>query len=151
MGTGQYAMAGGGTQLRVVEVRETNLLFADVDRIRFMLDRYVHGPRFVKSLHGRWPETGCRLQVLDFGVHPERAGDDDSAFERRNAAEPDFPCEHRYRARTSVISSSLFTKNVESSLPYREVTTKVSLPYSGFMIDDERIIGLQVGTNYFCS
>ncbi len=53
----------------------------------------------------------------------------------------DFPCEHRYRARTSVISSSLFTKNVESSLPYREVTTKVSLPYSGFMIDDERIIG----------
>ncbi|KLO10377.1 hypothetical protein SCHPADRAFT_832626 [Schizopora paradoxa] len=106
--------------------------------------RYIHGPRFVKALHGRWPSTGCRLQIFDFGVHPKRPGDDDSAFEGRNAAEPDFPCEHRYCSTTSVLhGSSVFKKPVKSSLPYREVITKAALPYSGFMIDDERIIGLQ--------
>jgi len=106
--------------------------------------RYIHGPRFVKAIHGRWPSTGCRLQVLDFGVHPKRAGDDDSSLELRNAAEDDFPCEHRYVSGTSVIPcSKTFKKDVESSLPYRGVMLKESLPYSGFMIDDERIVGLQ--------
>ncbi|KAI5114812.1 hypothetical protein M0805_005347, partial [Coniferiporia weirii] len=107
--------------------------------------RYVHGPRLVRAVHSAWPNTRCRLQVLDFHVHPLRIGDDDRAREMADAAEPDVPCVHRLIAGPTLMRDRAVFKGggVESRLPYREVTLKNELgPYSGFMIDEERVIGL---------
>lgn len=107
--------------------------------------RYVHGSKFVRAMHTGWPNMRCRLQVLDFSVHPLRPGDNDSTDEIAAAAEPDIPCHHRYVAGpTRTQDPFVFEKDVVSYLPYREVTTKAEFPYSGFMIDDQRVIGLSV-------
>jgi len=83
------------------------------------------------------------MQLLDFGIHPLRPGDDDSEEEARDEAEPDVSYEHHYVSERTVIHDpTVFKRDVESCLPYREVITKEEFPYSGFMIDDERIIGL---------
>ncbi|EJC99542.1 uncharacterized protein FOMMEDRAFT_142765 [Fomitiporia mediterranea MF3/22] len=108
--------------------------------------RYVHGSRIVRTLHNAWPSTRCRMQVMDFCVHPlhPRAADD-QAMEDMDAAEPDVPYTHRLVTKPSVMRDRTVFRGggVESRLPYREVTLKKELgPYSGFMIDEERVIGL---------
>lgn len=113
--------------------------------------RYVHGARFIRAKHGAWPSTKCRMQVFDFNVHPSRPGDDDRATEARDAAEPDSACEHRLVVEpTRICDDALFVRDVESRLPYREVTRKEDFAYSGFMIDDERIVGLSVSAIVSC-
>ncbi|THH03402.1 hypothetical protein EW145_g6285 [Phellinidium pouzarii] len=95
--------------------------------------RYVHGPRL----------------VLDFHIHPLRADNDDRAREAADAAEPDVPYTHRLILGPSVLRNRAVFKGggVESRLPYREVTLKAEVgPYSGFMIDEERVIGLSAST-----
>ncbi|KAH8111595.1 hypothetical protein DFH11DRAFT_1690281 [Phellopilus nigrolimitatus] len=107
--------------------------------------RYVHGARVVRALHSAWPSTRCRMQVLDFCVHPLRAGEDDRACEAADRAEPDVACAHRLVVGPSLIRDRAVFKGggVESRLPYREATMKTEVgPYSGFMIDEERVIGL---------
>ncbi|TDL18188.1 hypothetical protein BD410DRAFT_506428 [Rickenella mellea] len=45
------------------------------ERHRFAWLRYVHGARFVRAKLGPWPSIKCRMEVLDFNVHPKRSGD----------------------------------------------------------------------------
>lgn len=111
--------------------------------------RYVHGSRIVRALHNAWPSTRCRMQVLDFCVFPSRIGAEDDRFlEAADDAEPDVKCAHRLVTGPSLVRDRAVFKGggVESRLPYREATLKRELgPYSGFMIDEERVIGLSVG------
>lgn len=47
---------------------------------------------------------------------------------------------------SSVPASGVFTSDVVSKLPYTHIVRKdLYAMYSGFMIDDERIVGLEVG------
>jgi hypothetical protein len=44
----------------------------------------------------------------------------------------------------TIPKGEIWSEDIPSSLPYYEVTTKEAFPLAGVMIDDERIIGLQV-------
>jgi hypothetical protein len=112
-----------------------------------LIFRYVHGSRLVRTLHSAWPSTRCRMQVLDFCVYPNRVGaESDRKDEAADLAERNVPCAHRLVAGPSLICDRGFRGGgVESRLPYREATLKQEFgPYSGFMIDEERVIGLSV-------
>ena len=87
------------------------------------------------------------MQVLDFCVYPTRPGaETDRVQEAADLAEASVPCSHRLIAGPSLICDRGFRGGgVESRLPYREATLKAEFgPYSGFMIDEERVIGLSV-------
>ena len=115
-------------------------------------NRYVHGSRIVRTLHNAWPSTHCRIQVLDFHVHPTRPGSEaDHIDEAIDNAEPDVPYAHRLVSGPSLLRDRAVFRGggVESRLAYREVMLKREVgPYSGFMIDDERVIGLSVSAIY---
>ncbi|KAI0738204.1 hypothetical protein C8Q80DRAFT_1207471 [Daedaleopsis nitida] len=103
--------------------------------------RYVHGGRVVTP--PRRQGLPCVLvSVLDFNVHPKR----------RNDPVP-MPSEDIYRLIESedVIEPGVpFQERVVTRLPYAESTRTFSSVYSGFMIDDERLIGLQVVALILC-
>ena len=91
------------------------------------------------------------MQVLDFCVYPSRPdAEEDVADEAVDLADPAVPCSHRLVSRPSVVCDRGFRGGgVESRLPYREATLKSEFgPYSGFMIDEERVIGLSVSQNH---
>ncbi|KAL5513947.1 hypothetical protein ACEPAG_2708 [Sanghuangporus baumii] len=108
--------------------------------------RYVHGSRIVRALHNAWPSTRCRIQVLDFHVHPSRPNSEsDHLDEAIDNVEPDVPYAHRLVSGPSLVRDRAVFRGggVESRMPYREVMLKREVgPYSGFMIDEERVIGL---------
>ena len=120
-------------------------LYATVVVNLMSVSRYVHGLRFIRAKHASWPSTRCKMHVLDFGVHPLRRGDNDNDEADADAAEPDVSCVHAYVDKPTVIRDrAVFAEDVVSMLAYREVTTKNEFPYSGFMIDDECVVGLSV-------
>lgn len=45
-----------------------------------------------------------------------------------------------------IAKGDIFAEDIQSGLPYYEVTTKEAFPLSGILLDDERIIGLKVGS-----
>lgn len=50
---------------------------------------------------------------------------------------------------STISAPGVFVNNVTSKLPYsRTVRKDLTTMYSGFMIDDERIVGLKVGCNF---
>lgn len=49
------------------------------------------------------------------------------------------------------LMKQIFEHDVISFLPYREVISKEEFTYSGFMIDDERVIGMSVSAFNFTS
>ena len=42
----------------------------------------------------------------------------------------------------------VFEQDIVTYLPYREVTTKEEFNFSGFLIDDERVVGMSVSLVY---
>lgn len=51
---------------------------------------------------------------------------------------------------SEVSAPGVFVRDVVSKLPYTHILRKdLSTMYSGFMIDDERIVGLKVGVDFF--
>ncbi len=50
---------------------------------------------------------------------------------------------------TYVEAKEVFTKDVVSQLPYAVSTRTGTLDYTGFLIDEERLVGMKVG--YFTS
>ena len=88
------------------------------------------------------------MQVLDFNVHPSHPTfESDHLDECIDNVEPDVPYFHRLVAGSSLVRDRTVFRGggVESRLPYREVMLKKEVgPYSGFMIDEERLIGLAV-------
>lgn len=84
-----------------------------------------------------WPVLGSTLRVLDFNVHPKRVDD---------PVPLDSPSHGITLVTTSsrVQANTVFEDDVITSLPYLESRRYDKFQYSGFMIDDERIIGMKV-------
>jgi hypothetical protein len=87
--------------------------------------RYVHGQRVIA------PARGDCLTIMDFSWSVLRDEDQRGVCTAANHTP----------------SGNLFKTDIKTSLPYRQVTRRgvVDNDFSGFMIDDERIIGLKVG------
>ena len=93
--------------------------------------RYVHGERLVR-LQAHVDNGPRRLEVYDFGA-------------------PRVPYswltaeEHASMHQTqTIVFDTVFTAPILSRLPCRTLIKEGAFPYSGFMIDDERLIGLRV-------
>ncbi|KAJ7242365.1 hypothetical protein B0H12DRAFT_1132465 [Mycena haematopus] len=89
--------------------------------------RYVHGERVVCPVDPSHPN---RVEVLDFGISPSRPGFDDSAV-----AEP------------NTISTSLFKHSITTSLPYRHICRDLADQHHLFLIDQDRLIGVNEGVD----
>lgn len=108
--------------------------------------RYVHGTRVVCPV--LQPSGECRVEVLDFNVHASRVP---TAAEKLAAArlgiDADRPTEGARLVREpSVFSAEMvFAKEVATSLPYYTVPAPGQCePYVGYMIDEQRLLGLRV-------
>lgn len=110
--------------------------------------RFVHGSRFVRAKIAPWPapRASCRMQVLDFNVHPKRHEPENESLnsDDRNGDLHSRPVQRLVIDPTEIREPAIFRSVVVSYLPYHEVTSCEEFPYTGFMIDDERIIGLSV-------
>lgn len=100
--------------------------------------RYVHGSRVVlPPFASQWPERKSTVCVLDFNVHPKRVDDPVPLHcpekDSRLVTDP-----------SRVPATTVFEDDVVTSLPYLASTRSENFHYSGFMIDDERIIGMKV-------
>jgi hypothetical protein len=110
------------------------------------LGRYVHGTRVVCPV--LQPSGESRVEVLDFNVHASRAP---TAAEKlaatRLGIDPEQPPEGaRLVCEPSVFPAGLvFAKEVVTSLPYYSVPAPgLHEPYVGYMIDEQRLLGLKV-------
>ncbi|CCM03957.1 uncharacterized protein FIBRA_06111 [Fibroporia radiculosa] len=114
------------------------------DNISFQWLRYVHGQRVVlPHLHTDVGKAERTLRVLDFNVHPKRIDDftNDPTFQER--AE-ELGAKYHMRAEPSTVpAGAVFKHDIVTSLPYWESQRMGAFDYSGFMIDDERIIGMK--------
>lgn len=97
--------------------------------------RYVHGERLVRLQAA--PDDGSRyLEMYDFGAP-------------RGPPSWRTPQEDMLMHRTSTFKlSPVFESSVKSQLPCRVTTKWEIFPYSGFMVDEDRLIGLKVRDGY---
>lgn len=90
---------------------------------------------------GHHHENGPMLRVLEFNVHPKRINDPTGMS---------LQCESPLVSYTikdgpsTVPRGRVFVHDIVTSLPYMESSRAGSFNYSGFLIDDERIIGMKV-------
>ena len=102
------------------------------------------------------------VTVMDFNVHPKRV--DDPCFARGSSrgtmSQTQGPVgsgssmnqdEHAYQGSYELVvepsvvpAGETFVNDVLSHLPYGRVAREFSANYSGFMIDDERLVGMKV-------
>ena len=108
--------------------------------------RYVHGERVI------WPPIerhGLHLmQVLDFNAHRVRIDEANAEEHHKDLEKPiDDPSKNweLVLQDTHVLAGIIFKETVLTSLPFRCIARTHNSRYSGFMIDEERIIGLKVG------
>ena len=164
VGTGAFA---GVSPHGVVSVVEVSRLFHECirpSRVDLFFSssggRYVHGQRAVIPRHTSEARKHT-LQVLDFNVHRafdtghddgdtgdvvyhadegkkgnEGNEDEDMSLRKTILERVDYP--------TYVYMPNVFVDTVESGLPFREARRDVRGHYSGMMIDDERLVALQV-------
>ncbi|KAH9943581.1 hypothetical protein B0H21DRAFT_779706 [Amylocystis lapponica] len=108
--------------------------------VQFQWLRYVHGHRVVlPPFLPSWPNPLCTLCVIDFNIHPTRTDDPVYAAESRGTA-------WRYEVvtrPTTVSTGNVFQTDVVTHLPYSVSSRSGLFNYSGFMIDDERIVGMK--------
>lgn len=108
---------------------------------QFQWLRYVHGQRVVLPPAPPRPDTERMMCVLDFNVHPKRVRDP-------SAASPAAPRDHVYGYQvsadpTKAEAGTLFRRDVYTKLPYAVSHRNGIGFYTGFMIDDQRIIGMK--------
>ena len=104
----------------------------------------MHGQRVV--LPPEYRQDSCnlityRIRVYDFNVHPKRIDD---------------PCPTEFRQDYAVVSKEsviegeeVFLRDVVSRLPYSQASKDGRYNYSGFLIDEERLVGMKVRTCAF--
>jgi hypothetical protein len=79
--------------------------------------------------------------VVDFNAYPQRVGDDEDT--PRTAENPDWG--YRVEADcTTIEAGDMFKHDVVSGLPYRMTYRFGEFGYAGFLIDEDRIIGMKV-------
>jgi hypothetical protein len=112
----------------------------------FAMIRYVHGTRVVCPV--LQPTGESRVEVLDFNVHPSRAPTSaEKLAATRLGIDPEQPPEGaRLVCEPSEFpAGTVFAKEVVTALPYYTVPAPVQRePYVGYMIDEQRLLGLKV-------
>ncbi|KAJ7102824.1 hypothetical protein C8R44DRAFT_808603 [Mycena epipterygia] len=105
-------------------------------RHRFWL-RYVHGERVVCPVDMAHPK---RVEIMDFGIIPSRLGLEE---------EPSGSAVTELCTESSTIPSdgSAFKDDVTTSLPYRRTARELDKDYVLFLIDQDRIIGVNESVN----
>jgi hypothetical protein len=96
---------------------------------------YVQGQKVVCP---QADNTEQNLQVLDFNVLPNYCQDPGSVNKTICITPTHLPGDH------------IFKQDVITSLKYCVTTRKAFDNYSAYMIDEERVIGLKVRSNYHC-
>ncbi|KAJ7077434.1 hypothetical protein B0H15DRAFT_861921 [Mycena belliarum] len=99
-------------------------------RHRFWL-RYVHGERVVRPVD---PDHPTRVEILDFGITPSRPG---------NTVGPELCVDPSTIPR----DGHVFKDDVTTSLPYRHTVHYLDDHYILFMIDQDRLIGVNEMVN----
>ncbi|KZW00932.1 hypothetical protein EXIGLDRAFT_720010 [Exidia glandulosa HHB12029] len=102
--------------------------------------RYVHGARFVRGgdvPHESGVGTRNGFVVLDFDVD----------FSEHKPGFAQYLQKKLVKEESVIPAGDLFANDVVSSLPYRESPRCVAESYSGYMVDEERILGLVTDTN----
>jgi hypothetical protein len=119
--------------------------------------RYVHGQKVVCPPYtvGQGTKRISVLEVLDFNVHVERLPPEISArdiLDHENPEKvPDSCVLCVETGPSTVVKPDIFTDPVVSQLPYtRAIRMHMEEMYSGFMIDEERVVGLRV-RNTICT
>lgn len=97
-----------------------------------MFVRYVHGERVVCPVKTAHPK---RVEIMDFGIIPSRLGLDE---------EPIGPAVTELCTESSTIRSdgTAFKDDVTTSLPYRRISRELDKDHVLFLIDQDRIIGV---------
>lgn len=118
--------------------------------MQFRWLRYVHGQKVVCPPYtaGQGLDRVSVLEVLDFNIHvkrlPENIGVGTISCRGDQETVPDKFALYVYTDPSPVEKPEIFLKPVVSRLPYsRAIRTHVGEMYSGFMIDEERIVGLR--------
>ncbi|KZT01957.1 uncharacterized protein LAESUDRAFT_662823 [Laetiporus sulphureus 93-53] len=108
--------------------------------ISFQWLRYVHGQRVILPPVMRTSQNPqSTMYVLDFNVHPKRTNDPVPL------PKPDSRCSYKVFTEPSTVQRrETFKDDVVTYLPYAVMSRLGTFQYSGFMIDDERIIGMKV-------
>jgi len=111
------------------------------------LARYVHGTRVVCPV--LQPSGESRVEVLDFNVHASSRAP--TMAEKLAATRLGIDSEQRPEGARLVCEPSVFpaglvfAKEVVTSLPYYSVPAPGQRePYVGYMIDEQRLLGLKV-------
>ena len=89
---------------------------------------------------GSWPNVKHQICVLDFNVHPKRVNDPGDLCMR---ADKDV----HYSVHTDdsrIAAKSLFLDDVVTRLPYAVSSRVGQFHYTGFMLDEERLVGIEV-------
>jgi len=95
--------------------------------------RYVHGQKVVCPPHSI--SRTYLLEVLDFNIHTKRLPEEIVTGNTRFTIHTES---------SLVPKSEIFMENVMTRLPYtRTVRNDMGDFYSGFMIDEERLVGLR--------
>ncbi|KAH9943589.1 hypothetical protein B0H21DRAFT_487283 [Amylocystis lapponica] len=101
--------------------------------------RYAHGQRVVLPPRSISPNPPSTLYVLHFNIHPTRTDDPVPIAESRGAT-------WQYEVvtgPTTIPAGTVFRANVVTHLPYSMSSCSGLSDYLGFMIDDERILGMK--------
>ncbi|EIN06875.1 hypothetical protein PUNSTDRAFT_127446 [Punctularia strigosozonata HHB-11173 SS5] len=135
---GEVEGGGGALQVPWEEwgPRETRAL---VPQTPFSWLRYVDGERVVLPA-APVPTTSLEVvRVLDFNVRPRRPE------AQRGVGEPGSRTVHveEVVGEERISRGEVWERDVVTSLPYRMVSTAGLSGYSGFMIDEERLVGIK--------
>ena len=103
------------------------------------MNRYVHGARVALEPFEADPGSAQYpvARVLDFNVHPKRCNDP--------VPYPDDRCQ-LVNGEGRIEPGKIFAKAVVSRLPYAISSRGDLTHHSGFMLDQERLIGLNVSS-----
>jgi hypothetical protein len=103
--------------------------------------RYVEGERVVLPATPLATTFLEVVRILDFNVHPKRE------WHASSLGEPTRDVHVQQVSEASTIpAGDIFEHDITTSLPYRMLSTTALFDYSGFMIDEERLIGLKVSS-----
>ncbi|KAH8105215.1 hypothetical protein BXZ70DRAFT_904443 [Cristinia sonorae] len=110
--------------------------------IQFQWLRYVHGQRVVLPPLPvpNHPNVISRLCVLDFNVHPKRIDDPCGATPGRHGG----LTYEVFDEESFIPAGTIFENDVVSRLPYSVASKLGRFGYSGFLIDEERLIGMKL-------
>ena len=128
-------------------------MYRNIIKTKTDVSRYVHGQRVAIPRIGDNPPHLAgeirELQILDFNKHASRVHSEAYVSEDEKRNSPSF--DQALVESTTIKASTVFRSPFVCRLPHRQVLRGTDCAYSGFMVDEERIVGLRVGVKSLIS